>query len=215
MFTLSALDGSSRRLGKGIKEMNVRVLPCLLIGALLMSTMGCHESKPAVAAGSAASKAGSGGGNLLPAQALRTVGTTINTAKDFQKLVAAYEADLNQLSIRIEASAADRWYVSAHKFVMNQKIDYDLKMVANDVDTLTKADLPASKAAARLHGMMPGLQKDTDRLAASVQGYMAQTTQAANDQALPAVRQNVEKSRKELLTLKKLSKNPATTTAKI
>lgn len=198
--------------------MNIRYWSCLVAAALSMSLLGYKGFKQASPDGGAPSTAADKmvgvNLNLIPVQTLQTVGS-VHSEQDFQKLVATYEEDLTRLSRRIQASADDRWYVSSHKFVMNKQIGYDLSAVLADVDTITKVELPQSSASARLRAMRATLKHDTERLSASVQNYAAQTTQLANDQALPPVKQNLLANQKRMVTIKKLAKLPTSTTVKL
>jgi len=196
--------------------MNTRYWLCLVAAALSIGLLGYKGFKPASPDGGApsttAAKMAGVNLNLIPVQTLQTVGS-VHSEQDFQKLVATYEEDLTRLSRRIQASADDRWYVSSHKFVVNKQIGYDLSMVLADVDTITKVELPQSSASARLRAMRATLKQDTERLSASVQNYAAQTTQIANDQALPAVKQNLLANQKRMVTIKKLANMPTSSTA--
>jgi hypothetical protein len=199
--------------------MIVRFWPCMVIGALLLSNMGCKGSNETSAVsnskGVVGGKTSDSRGNLLPVQSSHTTGSVISNGKDLQKLLATYEEDLTHLAGRVQASADDRWYATAHKYNMDIQINFDLKYFMNDVDTLVKSDLPPSAVSVRIREQSVKLQQDTARLSEAVQAYLDQTTPAGREQWLTAIRQNVEITRKQLLVIKKLSAAPASTTAKI
>jgi len=198
--------------------MNTRHRLCLVAAAIsigLLGYKGFHQvSHDGGAPSTTADKMAGVNLNLIPVQSLQTVGS-VHSEQDFQKLVATYDEDLTRLARRIQASADDRWYVSSHKFVMNKQIGYDLSAVLADVDTIAKVELPQSSASVGLRAMRATLKQEAERLSAAVQNYAAQTTQVANDQALPSVKQNLLVNQKRMVTIKKLAKMPTSSTAKL
>ena len=199
--------------------MTARVWPCIIVVALLVSILGCKGSNEGSGKGSnqaaGGGKTSDGRYDVVPAQSLRTMGSTVTDGKELQKMLATYEEDLTHAAGRVQASSEDRWYATAHKYNMDIQIKFDMNYFMKDVDTLVKSELPPSAVSPRIHDQSVKLQQDTERLAVAVQGYLSATTDAGRLQWLTTVRQNVEITRKQLLAIQKLAATPAATSAKI
>ena len=191
---------------------------CMVLGALLLVNLGCsNKSADLSPAGNSTSVVGQNqsANNVKPGQSLHMVGTSAIDGKNLQQLLADYDENFTHLTKRIQTSAEDKWYISAHKYNTDIQINFDLQAVQSDMETIAKIELPLSSSSAHLRDLRAGLQRNTDHLSTAVQAYLAPNDPAAHDASLKAVRQSLELNQKQYLAFKKLLNTPATTSAKI
>jgi len=192
--------------------------PGIVLGALLLVNMGCsNRSAETTLTGNRTTVGGvnTSANTAKHEQSLHGVGSSAIDGKNLQQLVADYDENFTHLTKRIQASAEDKWYISAHKYNTDVQINFDLQAVQSDVETIAKIELPLSSGSARLRDLRTGLQHNTDHLSAAVQAYLAPNDPTAHEASLKAVRQSLELNQKQFVAFKKLLNTPATTSAKI
>lgn len=182
--------------------MDIRYWTTGIVCALAFTGIGCNQIRNTSGEAS--------GSTPYKVQRITLLTQTLTTGGD---PLALYKEDLDLLSRRIQASAEDRWYLTAHKDGQNKQINHDLETIVSDIEDIGKISA-AHPTDARLHNTLNTLRQDSDRMVASIKTYMTQDAQAGHDQWLNTVHQDMKTSQDHLTNFIK-AKKPANNMAKL